>query len=97
MALSFYSVAALILAGVLLYAFVFGLLLFHVFFGPFLIGAAVGAVLIIVYVVTFIFFTVPAKFLSWFVNRNEERKLGWLGFFLLIFGFIFQACINFMG
>jgi hypothetical protein len=93
----FYSVAGLILVGVLLYACVFGLLLLHVFFGPFLIGAAVGAVLIIVYVVTFIFFTAPAKFLSWFVNRNEERKLGWLGFFLLIFGFIFQACINFMG
>jgi hypothetical protein len=92
----FYSVAGLILVVVLLYAFALGLMLFLTFFWPFLMGAVVGAALIIVRLVTFIFFTIPAKFLSWFANKNQERKLGWIGFFLLILGFIFQGCINFM-
>jgi len=43
--------------------------------------------------VTFIFFTVPSKLLGWFVNTNQERKLGWLGFLLLFLGSVFQVFV----
>ena len=62
---------------------------FHLFFWTALLSVAVVAVML----VTFIFFTVPSKLLGWFVNTNQERKLGWLDFLLLFLGSVFQVFV----
>lgn len=88
--------------GYLTYPFIgaLGVLLIALAYVPFVLSAMIvllalsaalfGAGYIVVFLVTFIFLTVPAWFFGWFVNKNQERKLGWLGFLLIILGSIFQ-------
>ena len=69
--------------------FLISFLFAQLFFGAVLFGLG----FIIVFLVTFIFFTIPATLLCWFVHTNQERKLGWLGFGLTILGFIFHWAV----
>jgi hypothetical protein len=64
--------------------FLIGFLLAQMFVGLVLFGAGFT----IVFLVTIVLFTVPAKLLGWFVNTNNERKLAWLGALLTILGFV---------
>jgi hypothetical protein len=84
-----------------------GVLLIALAYVPFLLSAMIvlvalsaalfGAGYIVVFLVTFIFLTIPAWFFGWFVNTNQERKLGWFGFLLLFLGSIFQVFVVLFG
>ena len=79
----------IILIIVVAYGFAIGLYLFHLVFWTALLGVAIPILIF----VTFTFFEVPAKLLGRFVHRNQERKLGWLGFILLFLACIFQLFV----
>jgi hypothetical protein len=89
--------------GYLTYPFIgaLGVLLIALAYVPFLLSAMIvllalsaalfGAGYIVVFLATFIFLTIPAWFFGWFVDTNQEKKLAWLGFFLLGLSYIFSA------
>ena len=71
-------------SGFLFILFLIGFLLAQMLYWFVLFGVGFT----IVFLVTTVLFTVPAKLLGWFVNTNNERKLAWLGALLTILGFV---------